>query len=232
MHRVREDLHDVPVRGRQHLRVQLRRPGRHQPHPHRRPRLGHRLHRTALTDFGTGHRLIKLVSNITYIHSWAGFLYLATAIDCHAKAVISWVVAEHMKASLISDALDIAARNANLAHGAYSTRIAASRADSTGRHNTSITEVLMGRPAGWMKELTGRSPMKSLGKPSLRRDVERLFWREIDKGLTSEEAAIAVGASQAAGSRWFRERGGMPTFLRVPVTGRYLWLKSGKRSPC
>jgi hypothetical protein len=32
-----------------------------------------------------------------------------------------------------------------------------------------------------------------------------LFWREIAKGLTSEEAAIAVGASQAAGSRWFRE---------------------------
>ncbi|MDV9203187.1 IS30 family transposase, partial [Streptomyces sp. Wh19] len=60
------------------------------------------------------------------------------------------------------------------------------------------------------------------GKPSLRRNVERLFWHEIGKGLTSEEAAIAVGASQAAGSRWFRERGGMPTFLRVPVTGRYL----------
>ncbi|MDV9202766.1 IS30 family transposase, partial [Streptomyces sp. Wh19] len=55
-----------------------------------------------------------------------------------------------------------------------------------------------------MKELTGRSPMKSPGKPSLRRNVERLFWHEIGKGLTSEEAAIAVGASQAAGSRWFR----------------------------
>jgi DNA-binding CsgD family transcriptional regulator len=49
-----------------------------------------------------------------------------------------------------------------------------------------------------------------------------LFWREIAKGLTSEDAAIAVGASQAAGSRWFRERGGMPTFLLAPVTGRYL----------
>ena len=80
----------------------------------------------------------------------------------------------------------------------------------------------MGRPAGWMKELTGRAPMKSPGKPSLRREVERLFWREIVKGLTSEDAAIAVGASQAAGSRWFRERGGMPTFLLAPVTGRYL----------
>jgi len=80
----------------------------------------------------------------------------------------------------------------------------------------------MGRPAGWMKALTGRAPMKSPGKPSLRRDVERLFWREIAKGLTSEEAAIAVGASQAAGSRWFRERGGMPTFMLGPLTGRYL----------
>jgi IS30 family transposase len=64
--------------------------------------------------------------------------------------------------------------------------------------------------------------MKSPGKPSLRRDVERLFWREIAKGSTSEDAAIAVGASQAAGSRWFRERGGMPTFMLAPVTGRYL----------
>jgi IS30 family transposase len=73
-----------------------------------------------------------------------------------------------------------------------------------------------------MKELTGRAPMKSPGKPSLRRDVERLFWREIAKGLTSEDAAVAVGASQAAGSRWFRERGGMPSFLLAPLTGRYL----------
>ena len=80
----------------------------------------------------------------------------------------------------------------------------------------------MGRPAGWMKELTGRSAMKSPGAPSLRRDVERLFWHAIAKGLSSEEAALAVGASQAAGSRWFRERGGMPTFMLAPLCGRYL----------
>jgi IS30 family transposase len=64
--------------------------------------------------------------------------------------------------------------------------------------------------------------MKSPGKPSLRRDVERLFWHEIAKGLSSEEAALAVGASQAAGSRWFRERGGMATFMIKPLSGRYL----------
>ncbi len=80
----------------------------------------------------------------------------------------------------------------------------------------------MGRPAGWMTELTGRAPLMSPGKPSLRRDVERLFWHEIAEGLSSEEAALAVGASSAAGSRWFRERGGMATFMRDALSGRYL----------
>ena len=80
----------------------------------------------------------------------------------------------------------------------------------------------MGRPAGWMVALTGRSAMKSPGKPSLRREVEREFWCEIAKGVTSEQAAAAVGVSPAAGTRWFRERGGMPLIGLVPLSGRYL----------
>ncbi len=73
-----------------------------------------------------------------------------------------------------------------------------------------------------MKVLTGGAPVKSPGKPSLRRDVERAFWRRIAEGLSSEDAALAVGASGAAGSRWFRERGGMATFMLDPVSCRYL----------
>ena len=69
----------------------------------------------------------------------------------------------------------------------------------------------MGRPAGWMKELTGRSAMRSPGAPAHRREVERLFWGEIAKGLVAEEAAAAVGVSQAVGGRWFRHGGGMST---------------------
>src|SRR6187397_182847 len=80
----------------------------------------------------------------------------------------------------------------------------------------------MGRPAGWMKELTGRSAMKSPGKPSHRREVELRFWREIANGLSSDDAALEVGVSSAAGVRWFRERGGMATLLRDPETCRYL----------
>lgn len=63
--------------------------------------------------------------------------------------------------------------------------------------------------------------MKSPGAPSLRREVERQFWGEIARGLTSEDAAAVVGASPAVGNRWFREGGGMPP-IGLSVSGRYL----------
>ncbi|WUW68288.1 DDE-type integrase/transposase/recombinase (plasmid) [Streptomyces sp. NBC_01455] len=59
----------------------------------------------------------KLVSDITYVHTWAGFFYLATVIDRHTKAMVGWAMADHMKTSLISDALDMAARNIDLVEG-------------------------------------------------------------------------------------------------------------------
>lgn len=80
----------------------------------------------------------------------------------------------------------------------------------------------MGRPAGWMKELTGRSPMKSPGAPSHRREIERAFWVEVARGLSSENAATTVGVSPVIGARWFRHRGGMSPFAYAPPTGRYL----------
>ena len=64
--------------------------------------------------------------------------------------------------------------------------------------------------------------MKSPGAPAHRREVEREFWREIARGLLAEEAALAVGVSQAVGSRWFRHRGGMPSIGLTPLSGRYL----------
>ena len=64
--------------------------------------------------------------------------------------------------------------------------------------------------------------MKSPGAPRHRREVEREFWREIAQGLLPEEAAAAVGVSQAVGGRWFRHGGGMPTVDLAPLSGRYL----------
>ena len=80
----------------------------------------------------------------------------------------------------------------------------------------------MGRQPGWLVTQTGRPAMRSPGRPPIRRDVERAFWVKIAEGLTSEDAAIACGVSGPVGSRWFRERGGMPTVELGPSTGRYL----------
>lgn len=80
----------------------------------------------------------------------------------------------------------------------------------------------MGRPAGWLKELTGRSAMISPGAPATRRSVERGFWNEIAKGSSSEDAAGAVGVSPAVGARWFRQGGGMPTITLAEPGRRHL----------
>lgn len=60
----------------------------------------------------------KLVGDITYIRTWEGWLYLATVIDCHSKAVVGWSMADHMRTDLISDAIDMASINVNFAPGA------------------------------------------------------------------------------------------------------------------
>jgi hypothetical protein len=59
--------------------------------------------------------------------------------------------------------------------------------------------------------------MRSPGTPSLQRRVQRLFWIEIAKGLLLAEAAIAVGASQPVGQRWFHNAGGMAIRFEVIV---------------
>ena len=79
----------------------------------------------------------------------------------------------------------------------------------------------MARPKGWSTTMTGRAPMRSPGRPGVSRDVQRLFWAEVAKGLPSEDAALACGVSPAVGSRWFRENGGMPQ-ITLTVSGRYL----------
>jgi hypothetical protein len=61
----------------------------------------------------------------------------------------------------------------------------------------------MGRQPGWMVTETGRPAMRSPGRPPIRRDLERAFWRNIAEGMTSEDAAVAIGVSGPVGSRWF-----------------------------
>src|SRR5215216_7115263 len=68
-----------------------------------------------------------------------------------------------------------------------------------------------------------RGQIWSPGRPSVaRREDRQRFWRAIAAGWSSEEAAAAAGVSQAVGSRWFRDGGGMSPISLAPLSGRYL----------
>src|SRR3954453_21590925 len=95
------------------------------------------------------------------------------------------------------------------------------KADCTGGRNTS---------RGWRCSIVRRQQaadravrpaMRSPGRPYPPRGVEQEFWRRIAQGLTSENAAAAVGVSGPVGSRWFRNGGGMPP-LSLAEPSRYL----------
>jgi putative transposase len=68
-------------------------------------------------DFSADSPGTKLVGDITYISTWQGWLYLATVIDCFNKEVIGYAMASHMRTELVTDALDMAARNHTLVEG-------------------------------------------------------------------------------------------------------------------
>ncbi len=68
-------------------------------------------------DFTADSCGVKLVGDITYIRTWEGWLYLATVIDCHSRAVIGWSMADHMRTSLVVDAITMAATHTDLSQG-------------------------------------------------------------------------------------------------------------------
>jgi hypothetical protein len=143
-------------------------------------------------------------------------------IDVYSRAIVGWSMADHMRAELVVAALEMAVHRRRPEPGL----IHHSDQGSQGGFNWSSHHLDLGGVDGQASRVDGgvdgRSPMKSPGRPSLRREVQRAFWREIAKGLTSEQAGVTVGASQAAGSRWFREGGGMPSVDPSPLSGRYL----------
>jgi putative transposase len=57
------------------------------------------------------HELDRVyVGDITYIRTHEGWLYLATCLDLASRAVVGFSMADHMRASLVGDALSMAIR--------------------------------------------------------------------------------------------------------------------------
>lgn len=77
---------------------------------------------TTIRDDTNGDGLVDLVqrdfvpdgpdqlwfTDITYIHTWAGWAYLATIMDGYSRKVVGWDIATHMRTELVTNALTMA----------------------------------------------------------------------------------------------------------------------------
>ena len=48
------------------------------------------------------------VADITYIPTWAGFLYLAVVVDAFSRRIVGWSMANHLRTELVLEALNMA----------------------------------------------------------------------------------------------------------------------------
>ena len=51
------------------------------------------------------------MSDITYVWTWEGFLYLASIIDIYSRRVVGWAIADHMRTELALEAWEMAVRD-------------------------------------------------------------------------------------------------------------------------
>jgi putative transposase len=50
----------------------------------------------------------RWVGDITYVKTWQGWAYTATVIDLFSRKIVGWACADHMRTSLVTDALTMA----------------------------------------------------------------------------------------------------------------------------
>jgi putative transposase len=53
----------------------------------------------------------KWTADITYVPTWAGFLYLAVVLDVFSRRIVGWAMADHLRTELVLSALEMALWN-------------------------------------------------------------------------------------------------------------------------
>ncbi len=59
-------------------------------------------------DFNTPAPNRLWVTDITYVRTWEGWLYLAAVLDAFSRKIVGWSMADHLRSELVLDALDMA----------------------------------------------------------------------------------------------------------------------------
>ena len=80
------------------------------------------------------------MADITYIPTWAGFLYLAVVLDAFSRRIVGWAMATHLRTELVLEALNMALAQRRPAGGDPSLRP---------RHPVHLNRLRDALPGGW-----------------------------------------------------------------------------------
>ncbi len=103
------------------------------------------------------------IADVTYLRTWEGWLYLAAVQDAYSRAIVGWSMADHMRAELVVDALEMAVARRRPAPGL----IHHSDQGSQGEFNRSLQRLIercCDGQAGWVDEgVDGQSAAEVAG---------------------------------------------------------------------
>ena len=102
-------MHQRQIRSKVKRRFVVQTTDSHHPHPIAHNRLNR--------DFDQALPDRVWTSDITYIPTDEGWLYLAVVMDACSRKVVGWSMADHMEASLVIDALEMAVSRRNSTAG-------------------------------------------------------------------------------------------------------------------
>ena len=117
---------------------------------------------------------VAYVSDITYIRTGAGWLYLATVLDLVSRKVVGWAMAQTMSADLVCEALNMAISHCSPAQGPI---VHSDRGSHMPAHNIRLYWPVMALFAAWSH---------------LGRYVDRAVWQQ-RKRTKDQRAGIRTG---------------------------------------
>lgn len=125
------------------------------------------------------------VSDITYVRTWSGWMYLAIVLDVYSRRVVGWSMTDHLRTELVLDALNMALWNRRPHKGLI-------HHSDQGTQYTSITFGQRCQDAGIMPSMGSKGDAydNSVAESFFATLETELLWRNTFKNHT--EAKIAV----------------------------------------
>jgi transposase InsO family protein len=129
------------------------------------------------------------VTDFTYVATWAGFVYVAFAIDLYSRAIVGWSASTVKDTTFVEDCLRMALwRREHSRRPVPAGMIHHSDAGTQGGFNWS-SQHLVERVPRWLMG-RGRSRFGNTGDRFRRRDVRR--WRGARTGSNSGQRSVVV----------------------------------------